>query len=65
MAGPIFTNYTLLESSKGAVQFDVGPEGAWCMGTRCNPPRSATGQSTLVNFFFFTKGVLAAHFEGV
>ncbi len=26
MAGPILTNYTLLESSRGALQFDVGPE---------------------------------------
>ncbi len=27
MDGPILANYTLLESSRGALQFDVGPEG--------------------------------------
>ena len=26
MAGPILTNYTLLESSRGALQFDLGPD---------------------------------------
>ena len=41
MAGPILTNYTLLESSRGALQFDVGHErGACAPDAPLDPPLS-------------------------
>ncbi len=38
MAGPILTNYTLFESSQGALQFDVYYWGGGGMCTQCTPP---------------------------